>query len=76
LRSQYTETQKILDKKSKDYTKLLSQLDEDSSEMRSLREQNRALNQQISTQNMELQDLKDQIFFAEKKQESQKQKAE
>jgi len=44
--------------------------------MRSLREQNRALNQQISTQNMELQDLKDQIFFAEKKQESQKQKAE
>ena len=76
MRSQYTETQKILDKKSKDYTKLLSQLDEDSSEMRSLREQNRALNQQISTQNMELQDLKDQIFFAEKKQESQKQKAE
>ena len=43
-----TDFKRLFDKKSKEYTKLLSKLDEDSTETRNLRDENRALHLQIS----------------------------
>ena len=45
-----------MDKKSKEYNRLLSQLDEDSTETTTLRAENRNLRQQMSKLKLDLQD--------------------